>query len=105
MKLRLGYPTLPEDFAAIHAVRRRIGDAVALDGRLQPGARPLHEALKRGHALDGEDIDWIEEPIRHDDYAGCATLARALKTPVQIGENFTAPSAMEAALAAGPATT
>jgi mandelate racemase len=30
-------------------------------------------------------------------------LARALKTPVQIGENFSLPAAMEAAIAAGAA--
>jgi mandelate racemase len=31
---------------------------------------------------------WIEEPIRHDDYAGCAQIAAALKTPLQTGENL-----------------
>src|SRR3989454_4599850 len=50
-----------------------------------------------------EDIYWLEEPIRHDDYVGAASLARALKTPIQIGENFSEPAAMAAALAAGAA--
>src|SRR2546426_11337371 len=50
-----------------------------------------------------EDIYWLEEPIRHDDYVGAASLARALKTPIQIGENFSQPAAMAAALAAGAA--
>lgn len=43
---------------------------------------------------------WIEEPIRHDDYRGCARLARELATPVQIGENFSLAYAMEESLAA-----
>ena len=43
------------------------------------------------------------EPIRHDDYSGCARLARELITPIQIGENFSLVSSMEAALAAGAA--
>lgn len=30
---------------------------------------------------DAESIAWLEEPIRHDDYAGAALLARELKTP------------------------
>src|SRR5512139_3473008 len=30
VKLRLGYPTVQEDIAAVHAVRKRIGDGVAL---------------------------------------------------------------------------
>src|SRR5262249_33780579 len=36
----------------------------------------------------------------HDDYVGSARLARELKTPVQIGENFSEPTAMATALAA-----
>jgi mandelate racemase len=63
-------------------------------------ALSVHEAGRRGHALDGEGLAWIEEPIRHDDYAGAATLARELKTPIQIGENFNGPHAMAEALAA-----
>jgi mandelate racemase len=54
--------------------------------------------MRRGHALDGLGLAWIEEPIRHDDYRGCAQLAAALATPIQIGENFSGPFAMEAAL-------
>jgi mandelate racemase len=66
-------------------------------------ALTVADALERGYALDREDIYWLEEPIRHDDYAGAARLARALKTPIQIGENFSEPAAMAAALAAGAA--
>ena len=66
-------------------------------------ALSVADALERGRALDAESIYWIEEPIRHDDYAGCASLARALTTPIQIGENFSLPVAMETALKAGAA--
>ena len=60
----------------------------------------MAEALRRGRALEGEGVAWLEEPIRHDDYAGNATVARALAVPVQIGENFNGPEAMIEALAA-----
>jgi mandelate racemase len=102
IKLRLGYPSLAEDIAAVRAVRARIGDGIRLmvDYNQVLG---LDEALARGRALDGEDIYWLEEPIRHDDYAGAATLARALKMPIQIGENFSLPAAMQVALDAGAA--
>jgi mandelate racemase len=103
VKLRLGYPTLDEDLAAVRAVRRRIGDAVALMVDYNQ-ALDVTEALKRGRALDAENIYWIEEPIRHDDYSGCVSLRSALKTPLQIGENFSLPSSMEASLAAGAST-
>ena len=99
VKLRLGYPTLKEDLAALHAVRRRIPGTTILVDYNQ--ALTVAEALARGRALDQEDIGWLEEPIRHDDYAGCAVLARELKTPIQIGENFSEASAMATALAAG----
>jgi mandelate racemase len=100
VKLRLGYPTLQEDIAAVRAVRRRIGDDVALMVDYNQ-ALTLVQALERGRALDQEGrIYWLEEPIRHDDYAGNATLARELATPIQIGENFSESAAMAAALAA-----
>jgi mandelate racemase len=102
VKLRLGYPTLEEDLAAVRAVRRRIGDDVTLMVDYNQ-VLSVSEALERGRALDQENIYWLEEPIRHDDYAGCASLKQALTTPVQIGENFSLPVAMETALAAGAA--
>ena len=58
----------------------------------------VDEALVRGRALDAENIYWLEEPIRHDDYAGAAKLAHELKAPIQIGENFSLPVGMSAAL-------
>ena len=101
IKLRLGYPTLKEDIAALHAVRKRIGDDFQIMVDYNQ-ALSVAEALKRGSALDDEGgIVWLEEPIRHDDYAGNAYLARALKVPVQIGENFSESTAMATAIAAG----
>jgi mandelate racemase len=97
LKLRLGYPTLRADIAAVHAVRQRIGDGVALMVDYNQ-ALVVDEALARGRALDAENIYWLEEPIRHDDYAGAALLARALKVPIQIGENFSLAQAMAIAI-------
>ena len=73
--------------AAARAVRERVGDHVTVmcdyNQRLT-----VNEALQRGRMLDGEGLHWIEEPIRHDDYAGSARIAAALRTPIQIGENL-----------------
>jgi mandelate racemase len=102
MKLRLGYETLHEDIVALHAVRSRVpaGTRIMVDYNQ---ALTVAEALSRGRALDDEGVHWLEEPIRHDDYAGAACLARELKTPIQIGENFSEPHSMAAAIAAGAA--
>lgn len=99
VKLRLGYPTLGEDLAALRAVRKRLGDGIAVMVDYNQ-ALTLAEAMERGRALDGEGLAWLEEPIRHDDYPGCASLARELNVPIQIGENFSLPAAMALALAA-----
>ena len=102
IKLRLGYPTLGDDLAALRAVKKRVGAEIAVMVDYNQ-ALSLAQALERGRMLDDEGVYWLEEPIRHDDYAGNARLARELKTPIQIGENFSESSAMAAALAAGAA--
>jgi len=99
VKLRLGYRTLEEDLAAVHSVRKRLPEEIAIMVDYNQ-ALPVAEALHRGRALDREGVYWIEEPIRHDDYAGAAILARELTTPIQIGENFSGPRAMADAFAA-----
>jgi mandelate racemase len=97
VKLRLGYPSLEEDIAAVRAVRKAIPADVALMVDYNQ-ALSVAEALRRGRALDAEGIYWLEEPIRHDDYRGNARLARELATPIQIGENFSLAFGMEDAL-------
>jgi mandelate racemase len=102
LKLRLGYPTLREDLDALHAVRQCVGENVAIMVDYNQ-ALTVAQALERGRALDRENIAWLEEPIRHDDYAGAAKLAHDLEIPIQIGENFSEADAMAMALAQGAA--
>jgi mandelate racemase len=98
VKLRLGYPTLAEDMEAVRAVKKRVGANVLLMVDYNQ-ALSAEEALTRGRALDGEGgITWLEEPIRHDDYAGAAKLARELTVPIQLGENFNGPLGMSTAI-------
>lgn len=100
VKLRLGYPTLEEDVAVTRAVRACIPENVALMVDYNQ-ALTVAEAIRRGRALQGEGVYWLEEPISHDDYRGNAAIARELALPVQIGENFDGPKAMADALSAG----
>ena len=99
IKLRLGHPALEADLAAARAVRKRIPGDIAIMTDFNQ-ALDVPEAIRRGRALDGEGVYWIEEPIRHDDFTGCAEIASAVSTPVQIGENFSQVYDMERALAA-----
>ncbi len=101
IKLRMGRPTAREDLEALRTVRKAIGLDVTLMVDFNQ-ALSVAEALKRGRLIDDEgSVDWIEEPIRADDFAGAARLTRELATPVQLGENFMGPEQMAQALAAG----
>ena len=99
MKLRLGYPSLADDVAAVKAVRSALPADVCLMSDYNQALDPT-EAIRRGHALDDLALTWIEEPVRADDHAGCARVAAALKTPVQIGENYWGSRDMSRAVAA-----
>ena len=99
VKLRLGYPTLEEDLAALKAVRERLGAGIEVMVDYNQ-ALSVEDALLRADALASEGADWLEEPIRHDDLAGNARIAAASKIPLQIGENFNGVEAMAAALEA-----
>ena len=101
VKLRLGRAEARDDLDALRAVKQAIGDQVILMVDFNQGLT-VAQALERGHQIDAEGgVHWIEEPIRADDFAGCAKVAQAVRTPIQIGENFMGPEQMAQALAAG----
>jgi mandelate racemase len=97
IKMRLGRPSGHDDLEAVRAVRAAIPPDVALMADYNQALSPS-AARERCRQLDGEGLYWIEEPVRHDDYAASAELAAMLRTPVQIGENFAGPRAMSVAL-------
>jgi len=101
VKLRLGRPDAREDLAALRAVKKEIGPDVLLMTDFNQGLT-VAEAIKRGRMIDEEGgVYWIEEPIRADDFAGCSSIRKEIRTAIQIGENFMGPEQMAQALAAG----
>ena len=101
LKLRLGRADARDDVEALRAVKKAIGEKVTLMVDFNQGLS-VAEAIHRGHLIDDEGgVAWIEEPIQADDFAGCAKVAQAIRTPIQIGENFMGPEQMARALAAG----
>jgi mandelate racemase len=97
IKMRIGRPAGHDDLAAVRAVRAAIPPDVVLMSDYNQALSP-NAARERCRQLDGEGLYWIEEPVRHDDYGTSAELAALLRTPVQIGENFTSPRTMSLAL-------
>jgi mandelate racemase len=101
VKLRLGRPSAAADIEALRAVRKAIGPKVALMVDFNQ-ALSVAEAIRRGRMIDDEGgVLWIEEPVRADDFDGCARVADEVATPIQIGENFMGPEQMAQAIAAG----
>ena len=102
LKIKIGWPSLAQDLAVVRAARRVLADDVALMVDFNQSLT-VAEAIRRGRALDGEGVAWIEEPVRADDLRGAADVAAALATPIQIGENFSGPFDMAEALRLGAA--
>jgi mandelate racemase len=100
LKMRLGRDRLADDLAAIAAVREGAGADVKLMCDFNQGLS-LGDALVRCHALDEQSLYWFEEPTTYDNIPGHAQLARELKTPVQLGENFYGPRQLFHAVQAG----
>ena len=101
IKLRLGRTEAKSDLEALRAVKKAIGPEITLMVDFNQ-ALTVAEAVRRGRMIDDEGgVYWIEEPVRADDFAGTARVARDVATPIQIGENFMGPEQMAQALAAG----
>ena len=97
VKIRLGREDAHEDLRAIRAVR----DAIPSESVLMADynqALSVGEAIERGRSLDNEGLEWLEEPVAHDDLIGSARVAAALETPIQAGENFCGQGTLAAAI-------
>jgi mandelate racemase len=79
-----------DDLRAIRAVREAVGLDIKLMVDFNQGLT-LGDALHRCHALDDQGLYWFEEPTAYNNLSGYAQLARELKTPLQLGENFYGP--------------
>ena len=87
VKLRIGRDDPAQDLAAVRAVQKRVGGRITLMSDYNQRLS-VNEAILRGRMLDDEGLYWIEEPVRHDDYAGYARICAELQTPIQTGENL-----------------
>jgi mandelate racemase len=100
VKAKIGYPTVAEDLATIRAMRAAVGPDVAIMVDYNQSLNPL-DAAQRLHALDGEGLTWIEEPVLAHDYAALVKLSQTTRTPLQAGENWWEPLDFRHAFNAG----
>jgi mandelate racemase len=100
VKAKIGYATVGEDLTVIRAIRKAVGDGVAIMVDYNQCLTPV-EAIQRIRVLEDEGLTWVEEPTLAHDYEGHALIARAVKTPIQCGENWWGTLDLRHALAAG----
>jgi len=99
VKVKIGYPTLAEDLAVLRAMRKAIGDGMAIMADYNQSLTPA-AAIERLRTLEDEGLTWIEEPVLTHDYQGHALVAREIRTPIQCGENWWGPHDMRQAIEA-----
>lgn len=87
IKAKIGYPTIREDVAVVRAMRKAVGDDMAIMVDYNQCLTPA-EAVERLRVLDDEGLTWVEEPTLAHDYTGHALVAREARTPIQCGENW-----------------
>ena len=99
VKVRLHHQTIREDIRTVEAVRRAVGDDVAImvdanqaqsAGGWQPGVRwDFRRAVETARALQALDCTWLEEPLPRFAFDRLADLRRRVELPIAGGENNT----------------
>jgi L-alanine-DL-glutamate epimerase-like enolase superfamily enzyme len=100
VKIKVGSPDPHDDLERLEAVRQAIGPRVKLmvDGN---GLWDLPTAVRVGRRFADYDVYWFEEPVGFDDVRGHAELARAIGTPIALGEQLYSIDAFRSFLEAG----
>lgn len=85
-KMKIGYGTLQDDIAMVHAVRDTVGpDAyLTIDAN---GFWSYEKALHIIRKLDSCGLDLIEQPLPYWDIEGMARLRAQVKTPIYADES------------------
>lgn len=87
VKIKVGGPDPGEDLKRVEAVRQAVGGDVKLMVDAN-GRWDLPTAIRIGARLSDYDVFWLEEPLWYDDVRGHAELARAITTPIALGEQL-----------------
>src|SRR5207253_1758666 len=96
IKLRIHNETPAEDIAQVAAVRKAVGDRMAImadanqtDVHDAPFPGPhwsFHRALATAQALAEYRVEWLEEPLPRHDYEGLRRLRAVSPVPIAGGE-------------------
>lgn len=87
--VKFGWDPMGQDRATDHALVRKARKGLGADADLMIDAGLVWDAktaLQRAIAFADEDIFWLEEPLRPDDYDGYRRLSRATSVRIAAGE-------------------
>jgi len=87
IKIKLGRPDPREDLRRVAAVRKAVGDDIDIMTDVNC-AWTLAIGKQYGSRLQDYDIKWLEEPMKPEDITMHAELARAITTPIAVGETI-----------------
>lgn len=100
VKVKLGRPDPREDLRRVAAVRKAVGDRIDIMTDVNC-AWTLALGKQYGSRLHDYDVKWLEEPMKPEDVAMHAELARAIPTPIAVGETIFTREAFRDYIAAG----
>jgi L-alanine-DL-glutamate epimerase-like enolase superfamily enzyme len=96
IKLRIHNDTLADDIVQVAAVRKAVGDRVAImvdanQANVHDAAYPgphwsYHRALRTAEALAEYGVEWLEEPLPRHNYADLQRLHAVSPIPIAGGE-------------------
>ena len=86
VKIKVGRVSAREDMERIAAVRRSIGDDVALFTDANNAWTDPTSAIRAIRLWEEYDLGWVEEPTMPDELEASAAIAAAVEPPIATGE-------------------
>jgi mandelate racemase len=102
MKFKLGDGSVEKDIENLRAVRSVVGPDIRLMVDYNQ-TLTVSEAIARIRRFEDEGLrlDWVEEPVRAEDFEGHRRVREKVTTPIQTGENWWMPDDAARAIQAG----
>ncbi|WP_148629995.1 mandelate racemase/muconate lactonizing enzyme family protein [Bacillus sp. E214] len=86
-KMKVG-KQVEQDMERIRAVRRAVGNEIAIRVDVNQGWRNSSNTLRALPSLEELQIDWLEQPVLADDLEGMADLKKKARLPLMVDEGL-----------------
>lgn len=101
LKFKIGGGSVEDDMQTLRAIREMIGPDIRLMIDYNQSLSST-EAIRRIRRFEQEfDLDWVEEPVAAEDFAGHRRIRDTVGTAIQTGENWWLPDDAARAISAG----